>query len=89
MPFTSKKLQLQQENPQRSANPWRLLSRNEVEATYGIAKRFLEIAACKGGGPDFVKVGRLTRYRVQDIEDWIDKHRYPSTSAAAGNKDQI
>lgn len=89
MPFTSKILPWQQDNPKHNENPWRLLSRDEVEATYGIAKRFLEIAACKGGGPDFVKVGRLTRYRVQDIEDWIDKHRYPNTSAAAGNKDQI
>lgn len=62
--------------------PQKLLSRNEVDAKYGIPKRFLEIAACKGGGPVFVKVGRLTRYRVEDIEDWIAQHRFSSTSEA-------
>lgn len=67
-------------------NPLKLLSRDEVEAIYGIAKRFLEIAACKGGGPIFVKVGRLTRYRVQDIEDWIAQNSFSSTSEADSQK---
>lgn len=79
---------LQELSPTRSWLPHRLLSRDEVEATYGIAKRFLELAACKGGGPVFVKVGRLTRYRVQDIEDWIAERRYTSTSDAARKVDR-
>ncbi len=62
--------------------PHKLLSRDEVATVYGIAKRFLEIAACKGDGPVFVKVGRLARYRVQDIEDWINRNRFSNTSAA-------
>jgi predicted DNA-binding transcriptional regulator AlpA len=74
--------------PDAAPTAKRLLSRDEVEATYGIAKRFLEIAACKGGGPAFVKVGRLTRYRVQDIEDWIARHRFASTSEVASNGDR-
>ena len=61
----------------------RLLSREEVQEIYGIAKRFLEISACRGGGPAFVKVGRLTRYRVQDIEVWIASNRHTTTSEAA------
>lgn len=62
--------------------PHKLLSRDEVATVYGIAKRFLEIAACKGDGPVFVKVGRLTRYRMQDIEDWINRNRFSNTSEA-------
>ncbi len=69
------------------SNPNRLLSRDEVDAIYGIPKRFLELAACKGDGPVFVKVGRLTRYRVADLEAWIEEHRFSSTSAADMGKD--
>lgn len=50
----------------------RLLSRNEVEETYGISRRFLAISASNGAGPRFVRVGRLVRYRVADIEAWIE-----------------
>lgn len=85
MPISSNDLQ-QRELLAFASNTQRLLSRDEVEATYGITKRFLEIAACKGGGPVFVKVGRLTRYRVQDIEDWIARHRFSNTSEADGDK---
>jgi hypothetical protein len=88
MQFRSK-APLQEHSVSRPWLPSRLLSRDEVETTYGIAKRYLELAACKGGGPVFVKVGRLTRYRVQDIEDWISERRYASTSDAAEKLDQM
>ena len=78
-----------QQQQKSIASPQKLLSREEVEVIYGIAKRFLEIAACKGGGPVFVKVGRLTRYRAQDIEDWIARHRFSSTSETVGNKGRV
>ena len=61
-------------------NPQLLLSRTEVEAYFGIPKRFLEIAACKGGGPAFIKIGRLSRYRVADVDEWISQNRYENTS---------
>jgi predicted DNA-binding transcriptional regulator AlpA len=64
-------------------NRHRLLSRAEVEAFFGIPKRFLELAACKQNGPVFVKIGRLTRYRVQDVEAWIAKNRYACLGNAA------
>ena len=35
----------------------------------------------RGGGPKFIKVGRLVRYRPADIEDWIEKRTFASTSA--------
>lgn len=64
-------------------NPQRLLSRDEVEALFGISKRFLELAVRKNNGPVFVKVGRLTRYRVQDLETWIRKNRYEGLGSVA------
>lgn len=70
-------------------NPQRLLSRDEVESTFGISRRFLELAACNGGGPAFIKVGRLTRYRVQDLLDWIEANRFHNTSQVDQRKDDL
>ncbi len=50
----------------------RLLTRKEVEEKYGISKRFLEISAVRGDGPPLIKIGRSARYRVADLEKWID-----------------
>ena len=57
-----------------------LLTRKEVEAHFGLTKRYLEIAAVKGGGPPFIKIGRSVRYRASDIREWIKTHRVASTS---------
>lgn len=70
----------------RPLNPMRLLSRNEVQANFGIPKRFLELAVSKNTGPAFVKIGRLTRYRVQDVEAWIAKNRYERIGLSAAPK---
>ena len=54
----------------------RLLDRDEVEALYGISCRFLEVAATKGGGPPMIRISRrMVRYRISDIEAWLEEHR--------------
>lgn len=35
------------------------------------------------GGPAFIKVGRLVRYRVRDLDDWLAQNTVTPTSAAA------
>ena len=55
----------------------RLLNREEVEARFGISKRFLEIKTKSGEGPRTVRIGRLVRYRVKDIEAWIEANCTP------------
>lgn len=55
----------------------RLIDRKEVEYLYGVSKRFLELAAVKGIGPAYVKIGRSVRYRRDDIEAWILEQRIP------------
>ncbi|GHB47558.1 hypothetical protein GCM10007094_41060 [Pseudovibrio japonicus] len=52
-----------------------LLSRTEVHTHFGLTQRFLEGAACKGGGPTFVKIGRSVRYRAGDVRVWIETRR--------------
>ena len=59
-------------------NEVRLLDRREVEARFGIPKRFLELAVSRNNGPKFVRIGRLVRYRQRDIEAWIDSNTYGS-----------
>ncbi len=63
-----------------SANSDRLLSRPEVEATFGITRRWLEVSAVRGDGPPMIKIGRSVRYRTGDVQDWIAARRVMSTS---------
>jgi len=59
-----------------ASNDKRLLTRREIEARYGISKRFLEISAQRGDGPPRIRIGtRMVRYRVTDIEAWLDARR--------------
>lgn len=53
----------------------KLMTRDEVAAEFGISKRYLEIAAGKGGGPAMVKIGRSVRYTAADVRAWIDASR--------------
>ncbi len=66
-----------------SLNEDRLLSRGEVQSIFGISQRFLEVAAVKGGGPVYHKIGRNVRYRVADLRQWIEAQRVHSTSEGA------
>lgn len=58
----------------------KLLSRAEVEAEFGLTRRFLEISAVRGDGPPFIKVGRLARYMRRDVMAWLEARRVRSTS---------
>ncbi len=57
----------------QASNDSRLLTRDEVEETFGLSKRWLEVAAARGEGPPLVRISRrMVRYRVSDIERWIE-----------------
>ena len=49
-----------------------LVTRGDVEARFGISKRFLELAGAKGQGPMMIRFGRLVRYRIKDVRAWIE-----------------
>lgn len=36
----------------------------------------------RGDGPPFLKLGRLVRYRPEDVQDWLARHLVRSTSEA-------
>jgi predicted DNA-binding transcriptional regulator AlpA len=65
-------------------NAEKLLSRSEVEAEFGITRRFLEICAWRGDGPPMIKLGRRTvRYRRGDLLAWIEAQRVDHSDNAA------
>jgi predicted DNA-binding transcriptional regulator AlpA len=60
----------------------RLLTRAEVFGHFGLTQRFLEVAAVRGDGPPFIKIGRSVRYQAADLRAWIEARRVNSTSQA-------
>lgn len=41
----------------------------------GLSTAKLERFRCEGGGPAYVKLGRMVRYRSADLEEWVDQNR--------------
>lgn len=69
---TSVQLQKRRGTPMQHNDSERLLSRAEVQDRFGIGQRFLADAHKRGEGPRLIRVGRLIRYRVQDVRAWIE-----------------
>jgi len=47
----------------------------------GISFGTLQGYRTKGGGPEFIKIGKKTvRYKIQDLIDWADNHKKKNTS---------
>jgi predicted DNA-binding transcriptional regulator AlpA len=49
----------------------RLLNQNEVAAILCLSPKTLEYYRWKGGGPNFVKMGKLVRYRESEVQRYI------------------
>ncbi|AEV38408.1 helix-turn-helix transcriptional regulator [Pseudovibrio ascidiaceicola] len=48
----------------------------------GISIRTIQAWRVRGGGPNYVKLGKAVRYRPSDIQAWIEAHLTSSTSDA-------
>jgi len=61
--------------------PLRFLRPQQVEALYGLTRKFLAHARGRGDGPPFVKPSsKLVLYAVEDVELWLAARRRLSTS---------
>ncbi len=58
----------------------RLLTGQEAAAYLGLSEQTLRIHRIRGGGVRFVKVGRLVRYRISDLEAYLDARTFENTS---------
>jgi predicted DNA-binding transcriptional regulator AlpA len=58
----------------------RLLNTPETADRIGTSISYLNKLRCAGGGPVFVKMGRLVRYRPEDVDAYLDARRRTSTS---------
>ncbi len=62
-----------------------LLTQRDAAMALRCSERTLERLRVTGGGPKFVRTGRLVRYRACDLEAWIAARVVGSTSEP--NKD--
>ena len=58
-----------------------LLDTNQVARILGYRPRTLEGMRSRGDGPPFIRLSpRAVRYRLSDLESWLDSRRRTSTS---------
>lgn len=54
-----------------------------AEALLGVSRYLLRRMRNEGRGPALIRLGRLVRYRVRDLEKFIDEHREESSRPKA------
>lgn len=60
-----------------------VLNTEDAAKRIGIAVSTLEKSRVNGTGPQYIKLGRLVRYRVSDLDEWIASRLVRSTSEPA------
>ena len=56
-----------------------LLNESRVAQQLDCEQKTLQAWRCRGGGPPYVKIGSLVRYKPQDVLDWIEQRRVANT----------
>jgi len=71
----------------RSSHTWKnatnhspFLETKEAATYLGLKKSTLEAWRCRGGGPKYSKFGNAVRYRLTDLEAWIESRTRSNTS---------
>jgi predicted site-specific integrase-resolvase len=57
-----------------------LLTQKEAAHRLGISTRTLERYRTTGAGPAFTRLGKLVRYRPEDLIEFVNINRHRSTS---------
>lgn len=66
-----------------SADARIVLTNKEAARKLGVSHRTLEDWRLTNRGPRFVKLGRLVRYRMSDLHDFMDQNSFMNTAQAA------
>ena len=64
----------------RPTNSAPLLTEREAADFLGVSARCLQDKRLRGGGCPYVKIGRLVRYRMEDITTFVEAGRRSHTS---------
>lgn len=59
-----------------------LLTRDQAAEYLAITPATLARWASRGTGPNFVRVGRLARYRTSDLNDFLSRHEVRQRAAS-------
>lgn len=59
-----------------------LLRQKDVAKRLAVAEATLEAWRVRGGGPAFIKLGKAVRYRMCDLDDFIESRLRKNTSEA-------
>lgn len=62
----------------------RLLNTEQAANLLCLSPRTLESLRLRGGGPEFLKLGKAVRYKPQAINAWIEARRAHPTSEQCG-----
>ena len=57
-----------------------LLNEQQAADYTGLSVHTLRTKRCRGGGPPFVKMGRSVRYKLSDLNAWIEARTVANTS---------
>ncbi len=60
-----------------------IVDSHHAAAILGFKEQTLRKMRIHGGGPPYLKLNRTVRYRVRDLEEWLDARVTSSTSAVA------
>ena len=56
-------------NPQNRAN---LITETDLAERLQVSKKLLQKMRYEGNGPRYVKIGRLVRYQIKDVEAYLN-----------------
>ena len=60
--------------------PQTLLNESDAAKLLGVVPKALQAWRTRGGGPVYLKVGRLVKYTQADIDLWLETRRRSSTA---------
>ena len=64
------------------------MSRKEVAAVIGVAPQTLARWAWAGGGPPYIRIGKLAKYRRAEVLSWISQASRPSRAVRRSIKER-
>jgi hypothetical protein len=53
----------------------KILDETDLERSYCLSKPWQRKRRRLGDGPPFLRINRMIRYRREDVESWLAKHR--------------